>query len=402
MGNAFNNNNNNENNQAGQIIDQNQQLIQGNDQDISLLIDAPSIKNVYAVKNPIYLHKETLVIEKDSENKNIYYIKFKYDSLCYFNLYINFNVKKNPSNNDKKLLPDNDEKSINKYAYIPSSSFEKNAIEFFNLPPGQNVEFFEKKACFDISYFNTNKSRDNSSTTGNNNYINNNNEISNIIDNTNNANNNDNNNINNNNNKNPKESIYDICIEMHSLTENENSITTNNESLSNKNKVIFVSLCKIVQEDNQLHNYVIHCETQKLKTLSMWIELFDVFNCALESGECLICCSNIRNTIFLPCKHSCTCNNCAHSLRMRNNPCPICKNNIDDLLIIEVEDDSKNENSNKINIDNSNNPFIKNNDVENLDEEDLGNEINNNQNNNFDTNNGMNKNVDNENNVRID
>ena len=76
MGNAFNNNSNNENNQAGQIIDQNQQLIQGNDQDISLLIDPPSIKNVYAVKNPIYLHKETLVIEKDSENKNIYYIKF--------------------------------------------------------------------------------------------------------------------------------------------------------------------------------------------------------------------------------------------------------------------------------------------------------------------------------------
>lgn len=94
MGNGLNNNNiNNENNAAGQI-DQNQQLIQGNDLDISLIIDPPSIKNVFAVKNPIYLHKETLVIEKDSENKNIYYIKFNYDSLCYFNLFINFNVKK--------------------------------------------------------------------------------------------------------------------------------------------------------------------------------------------------------------------------------------------------------------------------------------------------------------------
>ena len=145
MGNAFNNNNNNENNQAGQIIDQNQQLIQGNDQDISLLIDAPSIKNVYAVKNPIYLHKETLVIEKDSENKNIYYIKFKYDSLCYFNLYINFNVKKNPSNNDKKLLPDNDEKSINKYAYIPSSSFEKMQLNFLIFLQVKMSNFLKKK-----------------------------------------------------------------------------------------------------------------------------------------------------------------------------------------------------------------------------------------------------------------
>ena len=395
MGNGLNNNINNENNPANQI-DQNQQLIQGNDQDISLIIDPPSIKNVYAVKNPIYLLKETLVIEKDSENQNIYYIKFNYDSLCYFNLFINFNVRKNPANNDKKLLPESEEKSLNKYAYIPSSSFEKNVIEFYNLPPGHNVEFFEKKACFDVSYLNTNKSRDNRIFSNNN--MNNLNEIDNIIDNT-------NNNIdnNNNNNKNQNELIYDICIEMHSLSQNENTISSSNESLSNKNKVIFVSLCKITQEDNQLHNYVIHCELQRLKTFSMWIDLYDVFNCALESGECLICCSNIRNTIFLPCKHSCTCNNCAHSLRMRNNPCPICKNNIDDLLIIETEDDTvNNDNSNKNNIDNSNNRFIQNNDVENIDEEEIGNENINNNDRNFDNNNGMNNNIDNENNVKID
>ena len=49
MGNGLNNNINNENNPANQI-DQNQQLIQGNDQDISLIIDPPSIKNVYVVK----------------------------------------------------------------------------------------------------------------------------------------------------------------------------------------------------------------------------------------------------------------------------------------------------------------------------------------------------------------
>lgn len=69
--------------------------------------------------------------------------------------------------------------------------------------------------------------------------------------------------------------------------------------------------------------------------------MHEVFNCGLDTGECLICCSALRNTIFLPCKHSCTCNSCAHSLRMRNNPCPICKNDIDDLLILETEDDKK-------------------------------------------------------------
>ena len=45
-------------------------------------------------------------------------------------------------------------------------------------------------------------------------------------------------------------------------------------------------------------------------------------------NECEICCTFKRNTIFLPCKHSYACSSCAHSLRMRNNPCPIFRNGI--------------------------------------------------------------------------
>ena len=70
--------------------DQNQQLIQNQDPvDVSLLVEQPSFKKVFAIKNPIYLKKETLTIQKDSENKNKFYIEFFYDSLCNFNLYIN-------------------------------------------------------------------------------------------------------------------------------------------------------------------------------------------------------------------------------------------------------------------------------------------------------------------------
>ena len=82
----------------------------------------------------------------------------------------------------------------------------------------------------------------------------------------------------------------------------------------------FCTLCKIITEDNELHGNEIKVELHRLRAHGMWIDLYDVFNCALETGECLICCSALRNTIFLPCKHSCTCNTCAHSLKMRNNP----------------------------------------------------------------------------------
>ena len=87
--------------------------------------------------------------------------------------------------------------------------------------------------------------------------------------------------------------------------------------------------------------------------------MFDIFNCALDSGECLICCTELRNTVFLPCKHSCTCNTCAHSLRMRNSTCPICKKPINDLLIIDVEEDKEN------NVSKVENNFIEN-DPQNL------------------------------------
>ena len=264
------------------------------------------------------------------------------------------------------------------------------------------MEFFEKKAYFDISYLNTNKLKDNNmnNPTDFNNI--NNNENINIIDN--NINNDNSNNKDNTNNTNPNELIYDVAIEMHALNSSENSINTDSTQSNINNKTIFVTLCKIIQEENQAHNHIIHCELQRIKTFSVWIDLYDVFNCALESGECLICCSNIRNTIFLPCKHSCTCNNCAHSLRMRNNPCPICKINIDDLLIIENENEienNNNSNNNKINMDRSDHPFIKNNNNNNyinnnMDEEELGNEDN------INGNNIIDNNINNENNVRID
>ena len=112
------------------------------------------------------------------------------------------------------------------------------------------------------------------------------------------------------------EDSFDIVIELISVPSRGDSI-------------ISITICKLIEEktgNNVI--YKIKPECQKLKTMNMWLEVHDVFNSALDSGECLICCSNIRNTLFLPCKHSCCCSSCSHSLRIRNNPCPICKNSI--------------------------------------------------------------------------
>ena len=67
-------------------------------------------------------------------------------------------------------------------------------------------------------------------------------------------------------------------------------------------------------------------------------DLYDIFDSAMEGGLCLICCSERRNTIFLPCKHACCCNKCGSQIKYRFKPCPICKTDIDDLLIVNSDE----------------------------------------------------------------
>jgi len=51
---------------------------------------------------------------------------------------------------------------------------------------------------------------------------------------------------------------------------------------------------------------------------------------------CILCCSNIRNVVVLPCRHSLTCNKCAIKLKADNSPCPICRKEIKDFVIFSL------------------------------------------------------------------
>ena len=304
-------------------VDQNQQLIQNQEQiDISLLVDHPTFKKVFAIKNPVYLKKETLSIQKEAGNSNIFFIEFNYDAIYNFDLHIHFDVTKNKSGKNN-LLP------TNNYipSYVPSEQFKDKSITISNMQAGYNIHFLEKVASFDIEYLQKNKT-----TNGTNN--------------------------------------YDIVIEMVPLFEQENK----NDHVD----MAFFTLCKVITEDNEQHVSKIKVDLQRIRAHGMWIDVRDVFNCALETGECLICCSALRNTIFLPCHHSCTCNTCAHSLKMRSNPCPICKNEIEDLVILETDEEQKSqEDDSKVNIIGG-------------EQRDVGaHQLNNNQHNNFIENDGL-------------
>uniref|UniRef100_A0A0N5APG4 RING-type E3 ubiquitin transferase n=1 Tax=Syphacia muris TaxID=451379 RepID=A0A0N5APG4_9BILA len=56
-----------------------------------------------------------------------------------------------------------------------------------------------------------------------------------------------------------------------------------------------------------------------------------------ENGsECIICLSDIRDTVILPCRHLCICNACAETLRYRQNNCPICRSPFRALLQLKT------------------------------------------------------------------
>lgn len=54
-----------------------------------------------------------------------------------------------------------------------------------------------------------------------------------------------------------------------------------------------------------------------------------------ETGlECVICMSDMRDTLILPCRHLCLCRDCAESLRYQASNCPICRSPFHALLQI--------------------------------------------------------------------
>lgn len=52
--------------------------------------------------------------------------------------------------------------------------------------------------------------------------------------------------------------------------------------------------------------------------------------------DCVICLSEPKTTLVLPCRHMCLCESCAESLKLQSVKCPICRGPVRSLLKIEI------------------------------------------------------------------
>ncbi|KAK4283638.1 hypothetical protein QN277_000567 [Acacia crassicarpa] len=56
-----------------------------------------------------------------------------------------------------------------------------------------------------------------------------------------------------------------------------------------------------------------------------------------DSGkECVICMTEPKDTAVLPCRHLCMCSDCAQTLWLQSNKCPICRQSIQELIEIKI------------------------------------------------------------------
>ncbi|XP_006644177.2 probable E3 ubiquitin-protein ligase LUL2 [Oryza brachyantha] len=59
-----------------------------------------------------------------------------------------------------------------------------------------------------------------------------------------------------------------------------------------------------------------------------------------DTGKlCVVCLSEPRDTAVLPCRHMCLCRECAQTLRYQTNKCPMCRQPVEGLREIEVDNE---------------------------------------------------------------
>jgi len=85
-----------------------------------------------------------------------------------------------------------------------------------------------------------------------------------------------------------------------------------------KQKLFVDGLLYLLQEIYGIENKKMTCENERDKAE-------DEDSDENSSAECVICMSDSRDTLILPCRHLCLCHSCADSLRYQANNCPICR-----------------------------------------------------------------------------
>lgn len=242
---------------------------------------APYVEHQKAVtiRNDVNLKKETLRIEPDEENKGKFLVAFTFDATVAGSMTIVFFAKEGEecclTPTKESLLPP---------IVIP---FQQGLAQKFKQPTGTGI---------DLSMF---EDAELSKVGG--------------MD------------------------VYPLAVKTEASIDNENGNSDSGSKNSQITQAVF---------EKEKGEYQVRVVKQILWVNGMRYELQEIYGIgnSVESDfdgndpgkECVICLSEPRDTTVLPCRHMCMCSECAKVLRFQTNRCPICRQPVERLLEIKV------------------------------------------------------------------
>lgn len=241
------------------------------------------------VKNNVNLHKDTLKIEVDQQNPDCHLVSFVFDALFDGSITIYYFAKEEPN---CKFVP------VYAEAFVPVKiPFQKGIGQKFQQPSGTGI---------DLGFFDLDSLSKPSSG----------------------------------------EDVYPLVI----CAETTVPLFSSDEHLYNPlpNTVITTPHMQITQavlEKNNEHPFKVRVMKQILWIDGVRYELREIYGIGKseetfdETGsgeECVICMTEPKDTAVLPCRHMCLCSECAKALRVQSNKCPICRQNIEELMEIKI------------------------------------------------------------------
>eukprot|EP01120_Amphizonella_sp_Union-15-10_P002870 TRINITY_DN13162_c0_g1_i1.p1 TRINITY_DN13162_c0_g1~~TRINITY_DN13162_c0_g1_i1.p1 ORF type:complete len:205 (+),score=24.95 TRINITY_DN13162_c0_g1_i1:42-617(+) len=122
------------------------------------------------------------------------------------------------------------------------------------------------------------------------------------------------------------ETNYPLIIHLESLNNSKKSRATS--------QTTFASISKSSEDI-----YDIKTIKQKVEYRGVSYWLHDIYGSdeqQEDTSDCVICLTEPRSTIIIPCRHMCLCHQCAESLRDKSSKCPICRAPVRSLLKLEI------------------------------------------------------------------
>lgn len=247
-------------------------------------------QNAKKVRNDVNVHKDTLRLEVDEQNPDHYLVSFIFDALFDGSITIYYFAKEESNCRFSPLFPE---------AYMPVRiPFQKGPGQKFRQPSGTGIDlgFFELDDLSKPS---------------------------------------------------PGEDVFPLVISaetslpLHPTDEHSGDPTPRTSP--------HMQITQAVLEKHNGDPFQVRVIRQILWVNEVRYELREIYGIASSASEgfndndsgkeCVICMTEPKDTAVLPCRHMCMCSECAKELRLQSNKCPICRQPIEELIEIKIDND---------------------------------------------------------------